>query len=786
MQPALPVSRTGPVRYPGLMDRNARRHAVDFGEVALVPVLAGDLVMLSGLHNVASCLCTAICDITNRAAPEAIGLATAEHGLLGGRRLDMRDAAPQLALRGIDLPALSGAELAQTKDTADGRLVLRADRAATLVLALPEPHDWLSLGGGGGVTVDVRPGSDGANAAPLPLPLGRVADEWRLPAGTARAYEVKAGQMIQILDVEGQQCSDFMAMRVSALDAGIERHIDATVTRSMTGHAYPGPGLHDKFFDQDMTPLLSVRQDTVGRHDTFALACTAYGYEERGFPGHVNCSDNISDAYAPFGIGRRKAWPAVNLFFNTWFPDGTYGLASDEAWSRPGDYVVMEALTDLVCVSTACPDDVDPINNWNPTDVHVRIYDPSASVPRAIRHRATVEDPGRMTRNSAFHSRTAPLTRTMAVARNLWLPQRYDATGTTGEYWATKRAVTLQDMSSLRKFDIMGPDAQALLQHVMTRDVTKLAQYRGTYALICDARGGVVDDGTLFRITPDVFRWMCGSEASQLHMEEQAAALGLKVRIKALGEHLPNLALQGPASAAVLNGLLVTKKHVPALENVTWFGATIGRFGGPEGPAVMVTRSGYTGQLGYEIFCAPADAEAVWDALMEAGAPHGITPMGGDALEILRIEAGLMAAGTEFDQYADALEAGLGFAIDFAKPDFLGRAALERNRGAERRRLVGLILGGDDAPGHGDAVYQGRDPVGVVTSAARSPELGCAIAMARVAIELSTPGTEVEIGRLDGTMKRLPATVTTLPFLDPRRTLARVNPWKEGQLPVSR
>ena len=147
--------------------------------------------------------------------------------------------------------------------------------------------------------------------------------------------------------------------------------------------------------------------------------------------------------------------------------------------------------------------------------------------------------------------------------------------------------------------------------------------------------------------------------------------------------------------------------------------------------------------------------------------------MGGQALDMLRIEAGLMMAGAEFGPDVDALESGLGFAVDFKKPDFIGRAALERNAGAVRRTLVGLNFANDGAPQHGDGVFVGRDQVGVITSACASPQLGHAIAMARVAVENAELGTELEVGKLDGHMKRLPATVVGLPFLDPTREKPR-------------
>jgi aminomethyltransferase len=644
---------------------------------------------------------------------------------------------------------------------------------ARLFVISPLQSAFLETGGGGALQVEIKLPDTAAGTPPLPDPLGKVIDEWRIPRGTAKAYEVKQGQFIQVIDVEGQQCSDFMAMRAASLNTGLERYIDSTVSRTMSRSAYPMPGLHDKFFDQDIRPLLAVRQDTVGRHDTYALACTARGYEERGFPGHLNCSDNISHAFAPYSIAPRAAWPAINFFFNSWVNGTENAIASDEAWSRPGDYVAMQALTDLVCVSTACPDDVDPINGWNPTDIHVRLYDQTSAITHAVAWRANPEDAGKMTAHSAFHPKTSALTSSYHIARDLWMPTQFDATGAVEEYWACKRAATLQDMSGLRKFDIVGPDALELLQHCITRDVSKLAVHRGLYGLMCDERGSVLDDGTLFRLEETAFRWCCGSDNSALHLREQAAALGLHARILSPGTRMVNLALQGPKSRDILRQIVFTQPTRPSLDNLKWFGFTIARLHDRDGPMFMLCRSGFTGELGYELFCDRDDATQIWDGLMEAGEPHGLTPMGGDALNMLRIEAGLMIAGAEFGPDSDAMESGLSFAVDFKKADFLGRAALERNASAPRRKLVGLHLSGNEAPNHGDGLFIGREQVGVITSGCVSPHFGHAIAMARVAIENSDIGTQLEVGKLDSHMKRLPARVVALPFLDPKREKAR-------------
>jgi aminomethyltransferase len=331
------------------------------------------------------------------------------------------------------------------------------------------------------------------------------------------------------------------------------------------------------------------------------------------------------------------------------------------------------------------------------------------------------------------------------------------------------------DLSSLRKFEVTGPDAESLLQYALTRDVRKLAVGQVVYTAMCYEHGGMIDDGTLFRLGDNNFRWIGGDDYSGIWLREQAEKLGLKAWVRSSTDQLHNVAVQGPKSRDILREVIWTPPAQPTLEELGWFRFTIGRIGGLDGAPVVVSRTGYTGELGYEIFCHPKDALTVFDAVWQAGEPHGLMPFGLQALDMVRIEAGLVFAGYEFCDQTDPFEAGIGFTVPLRSKneDFIGREALARRNEHPQRKLVGLEMEGDEAVGHGDCVHVGRAQVGVVTSATRSPILKKTIALARVDVTHCELGAEVEVGKLDGHQKRLPARIVRFPHYDPEKTRVR-------------
>jgi aminomethyltransferase len=534
------------------------------------------------------------------------------------------------------------------------------------------------------------------------------------------------------------------------------------------------PGLHAKYYDQDMMPLLEVIQDTCGRHDAFALACAAKNYDDIGYPGHANCSDNFNTALAEHGVLPRAGWMAINFFFNTAI-DEHGAMYGDEPWSRPGDYVLLKALTDLVCVSSACPDDTTAANGWNPTDIHVRTYDGAEPFKRAIAFRATPESEPQMTKETGFHSSFAVHTRNFIEYNGYWLANCFSQAGPLEEYHACREKAVVLDLSPLRKFEITGPDSEALCQYLFTRNMKTLPVGGVVYTAMCYEHGGMIDDGTVFRLGKDNFRWIGGTDYGGEWIRQQADKLGLKVLIRASTDMQHNIAVQGPESRDLLKKIIWTAPHQPTLEELSWFRFAPARIGGEHGVPVVVSRTGYTGELGYEIFCHPKHAKDVFDTVWETGQEHGLKPMGLEALDMVRIEAGLIFAGYDFTDQTDPFEAGIGFTVPLKSKtdDFIGRDALIRRKETPARKLVGLDIDGNVDVAHGDGVYIGRAQVGEITSSMRSPVLGKNIALARVDVAHYQVGTIVEIGKLDGHIKRLPAKIVPFAHYDPTKSKPR-------------
>lgn len=328
-----------------------------------------------------------------------------------------------------------------------------------------------------------------------------------------------------------------------------------------------------------------------------------------------------------------------------------------------------------------------------------------------------------------FHGRAAALCQTNQWVRWAGYTTVEVYSEVEHEYFAIRNAATVFDISPMIKYRIAGPDAVAYLNRLMTRDVAKLRPGRVGYTLWCDGAGHVLDDGTLFHLEDGSFR-LCAQER---HLDWLLdSALGFEVEVADESEAVAGLALQGPTSCQVLKALGLD--GVEALRPFDLRGFDVA--GGP----VMVSRTGFTGDLGYELWVEAARAEALWDGVFEAGRRFGIRPVGSQALDLVRIEAGFIATNIDFMAAEQALrhsrgrspfELGLGRLVDFDKGHFNGRRALLAERAAgSQYALVGLDIEGNK-PAAGALVYHRRkQEVGHVTSAMWSPTCKANLALA--------------------------------------------------------
>lgn len=299
------------------------------------------------------------------------------------------------------------------------------------------------------------------------------------------------------------------------------------------------------------------------------------------------------------------------------------------------------------------------------------------------------------------------------------------------EYFAVRNTCGVYDLCPMIKYDIGGPDAERYLNRLVTRDVRKVASQRVAYSVWCDDNGHVIEDGTVFRFSPDEFRLCCAERQIDWLMD---SAIGYDVAISDVTEDIAGLAVQGPVSCNILK-----KMGFAGVETLKPFHLNHFKLGGCE---VMVSRTGFTGDLGYELWIGAEHAGDLWRALFDAGEPYGIRMIGSTALDMLRIEAGLMQVGDEFMSCLQTVrlgrdrtpfELGLDWLVDLEKGHFNGRRALlEAHSKGVQRKLVGLDIDWNKQA-DGALIYSDKNAgqqVGEVTSALWSPTLKQNIALA--------------------------------------------------------
>jgi aminomethyltransferase len=357
------------------------------------------------------------------------------------------------------------------------------------------------------------------------------------------------------------------------------------------------------------------------------------------------------------------------------------------------------------------------------------------------------------------------------------------------EYHAIRNAAALIDVSPLFKYRLTGRDATRLADRVLTRDVTRMEPGQVAYVNWCDGHGKVIDDGTLTRLDRDRYRWTA-AEPNLRWL--RTCGLDLDVTIEDISASTAALALQGPTSRDILAACAG-----PEIAGLRYFRVMPARIAGIP---VEVSRTGYTGDLGYEIWVDAAQAEALWDALMAAGQSHGITPTGMLALDVARIEAGLILLDIDYISVRKAVipsqtyfphEIGLGRLVRLDKAPFIGQEALRRvAREGAPRSLVGLEVDWEDFERlHEEAgltpqlpatasrvsvpVYREGTQVGKATSTTWSPLLKKMIALATVSSAAAAPSTRLEMEvTIDHQRRQVAAVVKALPFFDPPRKKA--------------
>ncbi len=391
---------------------------------------------------------------------------------------------------------------------------------------------------------------------------------------------------------------------------------------------------------------------------------------------------------------------------------------------------------------------------------------------------------------TAFHERTFPLCYSLNYREwsGYYTVSVYE-THHEHEYNAIRNAAAMIDISPLYKYLVAGKDATRLVNRVIARDINKVAVGQVIYCCWCDEEGKVIDDGTISRLDENRYRWTAADPSLRWFRQN---ALGMDVDIEDISEKTAALALQGPTSGRLLKSLAEAD-----IANLKYFRFTRGKIAGIP---VDISRTGYTGDLGYEIWAPWNDAVKVWDALMQAGRQFDIHAAGMLALDIARIEAGLILIEVDYISSKKALipeqkyspsEIGLGKLVHLHKDHFIGKKALEQEqrRGAPRQ-LVGLEVDWNEVERLHDRiglvpqtpstasrvavpVYAGKRQVGRATSTTWSPLLKKMIALASIGTEHSQPGTRLDMEfTIEAVRHTVPVSVTKLPFFNPPRKTA--------------
>jgi len=334
------------------------------------------------------------------------------------------------------------------------------------------------------------------------------------------------------------------------------------------------------------------------------------------------------------------------------------------------------------------------------------------------------------------------------------MPVEYS--GIADEHLAVRTRAGLFDVSHMGEIEIAGSDALKALQHITSNDASRLAKNQAQYTALTTADGTFVDDVLAYRLADDHFLLVVNASnivKDFAWISKHIAGAGDAVAVNTSSRYAL-LALQGPAAREVLQALTGVN-----LSDIRYYWFTAGEVAGVK---ATISRTGYTGEDGFEVFVPPASAERVWDAILQAGKAAGVVPAGLGARDTLRLEAAMRLYGNDIDETTSVLEADLGWIVAWKKGPFIGSEALLRQKQeGVRRKLVGFEVLDRAIARHGHTVYAGGKPAGVVTSGTQTPFLKKAIGMAYLPVERTSPGTDFEV---DVRGRRVRAQVVPLPF----------------------
>src|SRR5712691_5741269 len=335
------------------------------------------------------------------------------------------------------------------------------------------------------------------------------------------------------------------------------------------------------------------------------------------------------------------------------------------------------------------------------------------------------------------------------------MPVQY--TGIIEEHRCVRSAVGLFDISHMGEFEARGPGALQAVQAITSNDASTLATGQVQYSLLCYPEGGIVDDLTLYRLADQ--HYMLTVNASNIDKDwAWVTAHGNGAEWKNVSAETGLLAVQGPKAEALVQRL--ADRDVTSVPYYHFVSGTVA------GVQCLISRTGYTGEDGFELYVPAARAEALWNALMDAGKPDGIQPIGLGARDTLRLEMKFALYGNDIDETTNPLEAGLGWVVKPAKGEFVGRKAIERVKAeGPRRRLVGLEMADRAVARHGYTVLKDGQAIGIVTSGSYGPSVDKSIALAYVATAHAAVGTELGV---DIRGQARPARVVKTPFQPPR------------------